>query len=327
MKNFLLKLSCLFTGSDYSKVSVCPEFSKNKISALARSLFFPSLLWFSIGLMMGMVYFDLNIYASVVVALFLSGLIYSFDRALIMMSKNKLSFFVRGFLGGIIAILGAFFTDGIIFNNDITQIMNQDRLHQKEKTLAEITESENRELEDIKNEINKAETEWLIAQNDIKSEADGTGGSMTRGVDKVVLIKQDVALNLKRKIDELKNEKNKIEEKIAIKMNAIEESYVENTLLIRFKYMKDFILNDRFIIFISSLIFLFFASIEFFVLMYKYNTVDSYYEIYNRKAEEIMKNRLNRLAQSDEIIFNPIRQKSSEMQMELIKKLNHNNYN
>ncbi|WP_167616648.1 DUF4407 domain-containing protein [Maribellus sediminis] len=299
----MLKLFCLITGDDYSMVKSDTITSKKKVITFGTLIFIPTFIWFVIGYSLGSKIFELSVELSIIIGISSALLIFVIERSIVMMASTKGIVRLRIVLGFLIALLGSVFIDEIFFEQDINQKLEELKDSYSMERRSNIdTESED-EIKRLQIESREKYIDWQDAMEDAKREADGTGGSGTKGVHAIAQMKLDIAKEKKETYLNSKAELTKLQTIITDKKNGVEaevnESMKGSALLNRTKALFSLVFNDwvvgGFYFFITAFLFI----LEFLVIIFKSKSKKSNYERRVELVEEIGERRMNRIREND----------------------------
>ncbi|MEQ9100536.1 MAG: DUF4407 domain-containing protein [Imperialibacter sp.] len=304
----MLKTACSILGEDYNLLKDETAESRKKVLLLSSVLFVPVILWFFQGFLLGQMILGLSFGVSLATAIVLSFLIFLLERAIIMAPKNwKMNTF-RIFLGLLVASIGSIIIDEILFHNDINGQMVTYKKGLLDEELEDIENKYSPEVTTLKEQVAAKYATWNTAMQEVKAEADGTGGSGIKGVSEITKTKlalteaqgqsyqrsaQDLALL------EAKREMEKTE--LATKF---EKGFSENSLLTRMKVMFKFISNDLMMMAVYIVITLILFTMEFLVVIIKSCSSQTHYEFKLQKMEEMARSRTEKIVARDLKMYN-----------------------
>jgi hypothetical protein len=317
MADLWLKISCFFTGYNYQIVKNSSELASKMVKKNMSALILISMLWAFIGFNFTARYLHGSIIASTIVALIMIIVVIQIERQILMsLHSNKGGLIIRALIGVIMAIIGSFIVDQIIFKDDVEQYRMaavQDRIN---NILPIKTMELKGQIVQIAKAIDEKESERNALLEELgrkptittptsvgKYEKDSTG--------KMVMVRQEVTYqsvpnpkaNIVTKIDEqlamLRNELTKKED-LLLNIRADIEKEVKNKtgFLDEVGSLYKIVVSSGLSTFIWLLFFLFFLFWELFILFNKINDKETDYEIVllhqmetrKRKIKEIEKN-------------------------------------
>lgn len=317
MKDFWLKISCFFTGFNYEIVKNSSVAAAKTVKKNMSALILISMLWAFIGFNFTARYLHGSILTSAIVALIMVIVVIQIERQILMsVHVNKLGLGMRALIGVIMAIIGSFIVDQIIFKDDVEQY----RMATVQDRINNILPIKTMELKSQINQIAKAIEEKEAERNALleelgrkptittptsvgKYEKDSTG--------KMVMVRQEVTYqsvpnpkaNIVTKIDEqlamLRNELTKKEDMLLnIRADMENEIKGKTGFLDEVGSLFKIVISSPLSIFIWALFFSFFLFLELFILINKISDNETDYETVlvhqmetrKRKIKEIEKN-------------------------------------
>lgn len=299
----MLKIFCLITGEDYNMVKSDTITSKKKIITFSTLIFIPTLIWLVIGFSFASRILELSTAYSWITAFAMALLIFAIERSIIMMRANKAIVRFRIILGAVIALLGSVFIDEIMFEDDIDQKLEEMRISNSIVKRGNIDIEYGDELKRAQLEYDERHVDWQKAMEDAKREADGTGGSGSKGVHAIAKMKLEIATEKKESYLASKVELDNLQNTISQKKNEV-ESKVEasmkgSALLNRIKALFSLVFSDWVIGIFYAVITLFLFILEFMVVYFKSKSKKTNYERRVELIEEIGERRMNRIREND----------------------------
>ncbi|MBS1517928.1 MAG: DUF4407 domain-containing protein [Bacteroidetes bacterium] len=308
MKNLILKLQCIITGDEHRNVvNETPE-SIKKIKLSAMVIFIPVFIWTVQGFLILTQLIRTSILQAIAGTIIISALIFTVERAILMMKGGKGIFGARIFLGILIALIGALTMDEIIFRTDVDRQLEENNRRYAEEEIRK-WESENM------NKINlQKETADNYAQKKDDAmkiyleEINGTGGTGRRGVDIVAKEKYKIyseagddyaaeKLKLERMNSDYENEKNLFRSKL--------ENSASFGLLHRIEALFDLISKNTVMAVFMTIFTLIFLILDLMVVIVKIFSARTNYERKNEEIELIGASRMKRMRDRDALHFNP----------------------
>src|SRR5690554_4124175 len=120
MSDLLLKLACFLTGHNYKLVKQSSEHSIKAVKKYLSALLIIILVWAFIGYIFTQRYLHGDVLASVIGACIMVFLVIQIERQIILTrSVSAWAKAFRIFIGIIMAIIGSFILDQIMFKDDI----------------------------------------------------------------------------------------------------------------------------------------------------------------------------------------------------------------
>jgi len=305
----------MITGDDFQMLNSDTPSSKKKVSALAISIFIPTMLWFVNGFLLSNEVMGKSIGSSIMVGLVAAFMIFLIEKLIIMSNGSIALTIFRGILAFLVAILGSVFLDEVIFVKDINQqlsinkelLLDQKQSKTKQKYSGDIVKSEQ--------EVAEKYNTWQSRQVEAQKEADGSGGSGRKGVHTITRLKLDNATINHSDYEEAKSEldalNSRINQEQKKNMSEIESSFENNALLNRIKAMFDLVVSDVYMLIIYVIITLVLFALEFLVIFFKITMKKTNYEYRLELIEEIGRKRMDKVRQHDIAHFEPGKNDSS----------------
>ncbi|QKG79307.1 DUF4407 domain-containing protein [Tenuifilum thalassicum] len=297
MRDLWLKTSCFFTGFNYQIVKNSSEAAAKMVKKNMSALIIISILWAFIGFNFTSRYLHGNTLTSLIVALVMVVVVIQIERQILLnVTNSKGAITFRTIIGVIMAFIGSIIIDQIIFKDDIEQgqmatvqqrvnrilPMKTTELKEQIAQIANAIESKEAERNQILVELGKNPT--ISTPTSVgKYEKDSTGKMVMVGREvtyqsvpnpKASLIPQiddqlaQLRTDLAKKEELLLNIRSEIEKEMQSKTGFLDE------LTALYK-----IATSSFVsIFVWMLFFLFFASMELFILVNKISDNHTDYE-------------------------------------------------
>jgi len=298
MRNLWIRIGCFMTGYNYRIVKNSSEASAKAVMKYLSAILIVTALWGFIGFAFTKRYLHGNDRVATLGALLMMIMVIQIERQIILnVKKRRMTAIFRILIGVIMAVIGSFILDQVIFREDVekSKIANiqttvneilpvkTQELTQQIRQIDMAIESKENERTDIINEIGKKPT-ILFPSSIVKYEKDTLTGKMI-AVNQVVT-NQSVPNPKAELIPQIDNQLKGLREQKAIKEN--EKLNVQQLLEDELKSKVGFLdeLNVLFSILSSSgialtvwvLLFCFFLSIELFVLVSKYGDSENDYD-------------------------------------------------
>jgi hypothetical protein len=293
----LLKLSCALSGYDYKEVKNQNHKSKNRIVTYGVVMLIPMTLWFINGVILGTRLFELNFFVSLLFGTVLCLIIWVFERSIIQLDKNKYLSILRFTLGGLFALLGSFLLDEIIFQHDIHNEIMIIKKEERKRNLLDFDKQHEEKLNQINSSIHLADNWAKIKQTEATQEADGTGGTKSRGFEKVAQHKQQIADKEADKVKAMESDKKKLlanyESNRLAEESTFNKEFKENSILLNMRAMFQVISNSIGALLIWLIFTLILAAFEFLVIIIKMVSKPTDYEDYIELESNIKKSDLS----------------------------------
>ena len=269
----MLHFSCLVTGDDYQMVKKETPASKKKIVSLVSALFIPVTMWIINVVLVALQVLESSLTAAILSGLIAGMLIFFIERNIIMSNGSKVIMAFRIFLGLIIALLGSLAFDEIIFKNDIDQKLAKNKIELVHATKEEIRTGYGLMIEAQEQSLSKKYLTWQASLKAVADEADGSGGSKTRGVDIITREKEKIAIinegEYRNAVDQLEKLKSECQTEENNVGEQVESSFSQNAMLFRIKALFELVLEDPWMMLVYCLVTLFLFFLEFIVVLLK----------------------------------------------------------
>lgn len=299
----MLKFYCFLLGEDYDLLKVQTPQSRRKIKQMGTAMLPVVILWFVIGFALGTHFLHWSVTLSSLLAVFFGGFILIIERVIYLSNGSKYLNLFRFGLGFIIAALGSLIFDEIIFTPDIQQekivMMAEDGAGIKEDRIAKLIEERASVVQRRKEYENKLE-----------SEVNGTGGTGKRGYGQR-------SKALESRIKDLENHEVKLSHDIDhLEVKVIEAKETRRELILSGKANSEFLLNIKALyrliikdpaIFCSWItLFIFFLLIEMLVVLMKWLTPKSSFEVCLKAQEAMTIHKVRSIETRHESMYDPI---------------------
>jgi hypothetical protein len=203
----------------------------------------------------------------------------------------------------VVAILGAICLDEVIFKEDIEQQLVKDFQVEIQNAQAKVSNDYQAKFSAQEELTREKYAAWQSALDDAKREADGSGGSGSKGVHGITKLKLQIASQnendykaeqetLASMKSEIENERDKIKDKL-------EATYSNHSFLSRIKAMFNLIMNDTWMLMIYSLMTAFFFFLEFLVVIFKMFMDETNYERKVKLIETIGMERMKLISNNE----------------------------
>ena len=266
----MLKLFCFITGDNYQMVKNETPNSRKKISVMATILFIPVALWFVNGYFLVEEILGGSFSGAILAGTIMALLIFLIERAIVMSVNNRWMAAFRILLGFIIASLGAIVLDEIVFKEDIEQQIVEIKMDTQIVQQAKTDSLYSAELNRLQNEVDNKSKSWQIALADVQKEADGTGGSGSRGIGPVTQLKISIAQSKEQSylaaFASLTTLQSKIDRQKANDQVMVDSSMKNSALLNRIKALFQLVKSDPYMLVIYTLFTLGILFLEFMVV-------------------------------------------------------------
>jgi len=296
MKDYWLRLGCFLTGYNYSIVKSSTEASAKAVKKYLSAMLIVCILWGFIGYVFSNRYLQTGILGSVIVSLVMVIIIVQIERQIILTThKNWLAIFFRIMIAVVMAIIGSVIIDQIIFKQDIEKQKISKIQEEVNGVLVTKTVQLDREVSDLDSLIGIKERERaeLIAEvtrhpfvkgstserkNIVLKITDQDGRSRDTLVTKtdltltdVVNPKAELIQNVDQQITGLRTQKSEKEKsRITIRQDLENELKSKIGFLDELKVLLSILTSHGIALFVWLCLFIFFFSIELFVLVSKF---------------------------------------------------------
>lgn len=318
MKDFWMKFACFLTGHNYDLVKSSSEATTKTVKKYFSAMLIITTLWAFIGYSFTQRYLHGTIIASIIGAIIMVLMVIQIERQIILTVEKKTAAFVfRVIIGTIMAIIGSVILDQVIFKDDIEKFKLNKLQIEVNKLMPIKTQELSKQIQELDNAILSLETQRVALNNEVSANPTIPIPSSTTQYDrdstgKLILVnktsfsssipnpKAELIPQIDNQIKILREQKSKKETQ---KLNV--QSVLEKELKSKVGFLDE--LKNLFGILFSSaiafivwlLLFLFFFSIEFFILISKYGedqndydkTIIHQMEIRKKMLDEIIKSR------------------------------------
>jgi hypothetical protein len=303
----MLKLFCFLTGDDYNLVKVDTPESKKKISALASVLLIPVVTWFIIGFSIGNVILRLSLAASFGIGIITATIIFIVERVVIMSGPNKWLIGLRVFIGLLVALLGSVFIDEVIFKDDIEQQVYLDKKEMIEHEKTRVHSRIDPLIQQAEEDVATKHHIWSQSLEDVKKEADGSGGSGLRKYGPIAKVKNEISERqseeYRKASDKLAALQAELKQQVSQAENGINQNISGHSILFRIKSLFRLVLSDNWVLVIYLLFTALLFVLEFIVIIMKYSLPETSYERRVKTMELIQKRKLNMIADRQAIWY------------------------
>jgi hypothetical protein len=302
MQDSWLKFGCFITGYNYAIIKNSSEGSAKAVKKYLSALIIISIIWAFIGYSFSNRYLHANTFTSIIVSAVMIIIVIQIERQIILTTgKNGMAFIFRIIIAIVMAIVGSIIIDQIIFKEDIETEKISSIQEKVNKVLTTKTQQLDFEIASIDTMIRKKETERAILIHEITSKpfvkgttaerkthiikVNGTNG-MTKDsviaktdftITDVVNPKAGMLPSIDKQIAELliqKTEKQK--SRITIRDDLEKELKGKTGFLDELNTLMSILTSQPIAIFVWSLVFIFFLSLEIFVLVIKIGDPNDY---------------------------------------------------
>lgn len=298
MKNLWIKFGCFLTGYNYAIVKNSSEASAKAVKKYLSAILIVATLWGFIGFAFTKRYLHGDSLISIIGAAIMVILVIQIERQIILtVGKNNFAIAFRVAIGFVMAIIGSVILDQIIFKEDVDKnkieniqvsvnnilpVKTQELTQQINQLDIAIGNKEN-ERTAIIDEIGKKPTIYSPSSV-VKYEKDTVTGRMT-AVNQVVTNqsmpnpKAELIPQIDAQLKNLRDQK-AIKENEKLNIQQLLEAELKSRVgfLDELKILFSILLSSGIALVVWSLLFLFFLSIELFVLVSKYGDSKNDYD-------------------------------------------------
>ena len=304
MQRLLLKLGCLLIGYNYGIIRNASEVSAKSVRKYTSAVFIISILWGFIGYSFAARYLKLDAWGASLVSMALIFIVIQIERQIILtVGRNIPAMIFRCFIAIAMALLGALIMDQILFKEDIERHKISSIQSEVNRILPEKTTQLDQEIEGLNSQLAEKEQERLALINEITrnpfikgttreaknhavrvtDEAGGYRDTIERRWDVTIQDIQNPKAALigtvNSQIETLHKVLNERQAYRLTMRSEIEADLKSKTgLLDELEIVKDLITSSWVALGVWLLLFLFFVSIELFVLAIKWGDQNSEYE-------------------------------------------------
>lgn len=277
--------------------------SRKKVVLLGNAIFIPVLLWFISAYAMATNLFGCSIWGGLFAGGIAALFIFLIERSIILASGNKWICGFRIIMGFCIATIGSILVDECLFKGDIDRQMTENKEMAIKEAEAEVLLKYGDQLANLDQKRTNKSRSWQIALNDTKLEADGNGGSRSRGVGKITDLKNGIAdaqhldyLVSDTEYKELLQKSNDDKLKASAIINS---SYSNNMLLNRIKALFQLVFNNKIMAGAYLIITLLIWCMEFIVILFKIHSNVTNFERKVSYIEEMGESRMKKIVSRD----------------------------
>lgn len=285
------KIAYLITGDDSAHLQKHTPYSRKKIQVLGWTLLLPAFLWFMTGTLLAHDLIGLGWPPSILIGFIMGGVVFVMDRSIVMVEGNWQLYFSRFVLAGIISLLGSAMLDTVLFNNDIEYYMQQQLTAKADTAYADALAAAKPEIDEQRTNTNRAYLDWQARETIFQKEADGSGGSGRKGIEKIATAKRlqaNVAhqeyLRLHRQFSVLDSMSRVTAQQ---RKDAVLQQDGKNTILVKFESLHAYLRVHGLAHILYWLVFGAMLFLEILVLLVKVFSRKSSYEIEVERLEKL----------------------------------------
>lgn len=315
MTDLWLKISCFFTGFNYQIVKNSSEVAAKMVKKNMSALIIISTLWAFIGFNFTTRYLHGNTLTSLLVALVMVIVVIQIERQILLsVEKNKWAVIFRVLIGGVMALIGSIIIDQIIFKDDIEKSQVELVQQRVNQVLPLKTNELKEQIAQISSAIETKEAERAAILSELshtptittptsvgKYEKDSTGHMVMVGREvtyqSVPNPKADLIPQIDAQIAQLRAELTRKEEMLLNIRAGIETDLIQKTgFLDELNALLKIVTSSVVSIFVWGFLFLFFTSLELFILVNKLSDKQTDYEEIVMHQMNIRKKHLEKLS-------------------------------
>ncbi len=293
------KIAYLITGDDPAHLQKHTPYSRKKIQVLGWTLLLPAFLWFMTGALLAHSLLDLGWAQSLPIGLIMGGLVFVMDRSIVMVEGKRLLYWFRFLLAAFVSILGSAMLDTVLFNNDIDYYMQQQLTAKADTAYADALAAAKPAIEERRTNTNQAYLDWQARETIFQKEADGSGGSGRKGIDRIATAKRlqaDIAhqeyLRLERQFSVLDSTSRVTAQQ---RKDAILQQDGRNTILVKIESLHAYLQDHVTALIVYFLVLGTLLFLEILVLLVKVLSRKSSYEIEVERLEKLRELHTRRL--------------------------------
>jgi hypothetical protein len=322
MKDLWVKFGCFLIGYNYSIVRISSEATAKAVKKYLAAMLIIITLWGFIGFSFTQRYLHGNTFASILGGLLMMIIVTQIERQVILsVGKSKWALGFRVLIGLVMAVIGSLILDQVIFKDDVEKHKIADVQKNVNNILPIKTLDLKRQIGELNQAIDAKETERINVLNEISRRP--TIASITTSSQKVKndetgqldIVSTQVNSNsipnpkaeLIPKIDEqlrtLREQKTKREDEILNSRQLLERNFNANVgFLDELEILFNILYDSRVALVVWLLIFLFFFSLELFVILIKTGDNKNDYDSVVEHQMKIRMAMINKLGEKDSIV-------------------------
>ncbi len=318
MNNLWLKISCFFTGYNYQIVKNSSELAAKTVKKNMSALIIICLVWGFVGYSFTTRYLHGNLLTSLAVALVMVIVVIQIERQIILtIHRNTLAYVFRAFIGLVMAFIGSLILDQVIFKDDIEKSQLELVQQRVNSVLPLKTQELKAQMAQIVESIEAKEAERAALLEELRRtptistptsigryEKDSSGRMALVGREVTYQAVPNPKAELIPRIDEqlaqLRNNLNQKEEYLLNMRNSIEADIASKTgFLDELKTLFTIITSSWYSIIVWTLLFLFFMSLELFILVNKLSDKETDYDAVIKHQVKVRNSALEKLTENN----------------------------
>lgn len=323
MKDWWVKFGCFLIGYNYSIVRISSEATAKAVKKYLAAMLIINTIWGFIGFSFTQRYLHGNTFASVLGGLLMMIIVTQIERQVILSIGKKIWALVfRILIGIVMAVIGSVILDQVIFKDDVEKHKIADVQKDVNNILPIKTLDLKRQIGELNQAIDAKEIERINVLNEISRRP--TIASITASSQRVKneetgqldVVSTQINSNsipnpkaeLIPKIDEqlrsLREQKTKREDEILNSRQLLEQNFNANVgFLDELKILFSILGASRVAFIVWFLIFLFFLSLELFVILIKTGDNKNDYESIVEHQMKIRMEMINKLGDKDNLNY------------------------
>lgn len=304
MTNIITRIMCSITGTDFHLLMKESGWSRKKVSLLGMVVLLPALIWTLSTFFMVNRVLDGSLNAGVFSALVAGLIIFAIERSIIMTETTDQKMTrrikrMRWSMGLLVAILGAFVLDNVIFDHDIR--WQVDRMREAEARKARSTAdtlfaSEQNAMQKL---VDQRFADWQQALDAARREAEGSAGSGLRGVHDITKLKLRIAeqkeAEYRRELTALDSLKNSVLQYATQAEAQARARFDQPGLLLRIDALHQLAFSNLKVGIVYAIFLLLMLLIEVLPVTLKFALPESSYEYAQRIIDQVRRRQLETL--------------------------------
>lgn len=285
---------------------------RRRILMMGSALLVPVLLWWVSTYLLVYQVMQEPWWIALLAACTTASLIFLIERSIVMSpSRHWVMVCFRLLLGFLVAILGSLSIDEVIFKHDIDTRVASLRMEAGKNAVLQVEEAYQPRLADQKRKVEALHSVWQKALEEVRREADGTGGSGIAKVGAITIVKQDQARLLEKDYLVEKDRQdalvNAMKEEMARAESSALSEFRENGILLRAKALFQLVGEEVFVLLAYLLMTLLLFCLEFIVIIFKLTLPPTTDERLELMAEELIHDKAQRTSEKIRMYHNGVR--------------------
>lgn len=304
MTNIFTRIMCSITGTDFHLLMKESGWSRKKVSLLGMVVLLPTLIWVLTTFFLVNRVLNGSLTTGIYAAVAIGLIIFTVERSIIMTDTTDQKMTrrikrMRWIMGLLVAVLGAFVLDNVVFDHDIR--LQLDRMRETEAREARraadtLFASEQNEMQKL---VDQRYSDWQQALEAAMREADGSGGTGRRGVDIITQLKLRIAEQKEAEYRsaslELDSLKKSVLQYATQAENQARARFDQPGLLLRIDALHQLAFSNLKVGIVYAIFFLLMLLIEVLPVTLKFALPESSYEYAQRIIDEVRRRQLSTL--------------------------------